>query len=245
MANHLPSENYNRLSKVCSEHDIVKFLELIKSNKNLNDVGIHGCFYIACINESNKKNEFIDIFLNNKKLRKDVDISNICSNMISINNFELFKKLSRLIHIEDLLSNYLNEALEDGNLEFFKHLLKEYKTEPIALHKALIKACECGQLEIIKYLFVNYDLNIHYNNDLAIRRAASNNHLNIVKYLLEDDSLKEKANPSSMDDDLSICAIMQENKELIEYLYNDYRMEESQTVKEYKKYKQELANDFS
>lgn len=245
MVNHLPSENQIRLNKICMEHDITKLLDFIKSNKNLKDVSIHGSFYTACVNESMRKNEFIDIFLNNKNLIKHINISNICANMISINNFEIFKKLSSLISINDVLSDYLKQVIENGNIEFLKKLLKEYQVAPLINHKALIKACECGNLDMIKYLFENYDIDIHFDHDLAIRRAGSNNHMNIVKYLLQNPNLKENANPSTMNDDLSITAIMQDNKELVQYLYNEYGLEESKRVIDYKNYKQDLADMYS
>lgn len=241
MVSHLPSENQIRLSKICAEHDVNQLLELIKNNKNLKDVSIHGSFYTACANESIRKNEFIDIFLHNEKLKKHINFSNICANMISVNNFEIFKKLSSYIPINDYLSKYLNQIIENANIEFLKQLLSQYQIDALILHKSFVKACECGQLEMIKYLFANYNLNIHFDNDLAIRRAGSNNHINIVKYLLEDPSLKEKANPLAMNDDLSISAIMQNNEALIHYLYNQYGLKESQTVMDYKKYKQDLA----
>lgn len=245
MVSHLPSENQIRLTKICAEHNITELLELIKSNKNLKDVSIHGSFYTACINDSVRKNDFIDIFLNNENLKKHINIYNICLNMIGINDFQLFKKFSSLISIDDFLHTYLNKVIENGNVEFFKNLLAQYQVESSVVNKSLVKACEYGQLEMIKYLVANYDVDIHVDYDLAIRKAGSNNHINIVKYLLEDNSLKEKANPSAMNDDLSICAIMQDNKPLIEYLYGHYGMKESKTVIDYKKYKQDLTNQYS
>lgn len=65
--------------------------------------------------------------------------------------------------------------------------------------------------------------------------------MNIVKYLLQNPNLKENANPSTMNDYLS-TAIMQDNKELVQYLYNEYGLEESKRVIDYK---QDLADMYS
>ena len=52
------------------------------------------------------------------------------------------------------------------------------------LNQKLIEAAQNGDLEIVKYL-VNQGVNIHANDDEALRDASYNGQLEVVKYLVE------------------------------------------------------------
>ncbi len=243
--NYLDLENNQKLQKICQYHNINEFLNFIKSKKNFRNLNLQNCLYTACTNESDRKNEFIDLYINNQKIKKNLNFPHLSLCMISINNIELFQKFSKLFKITDEdKDQYLQKSIENENVNTLDYLLKLFKVDSSKLHYCLIKSCELGKLSIIKHLFINYDIDIHFNHDLAIRKAGSNNQIHVVKFLLTNNILKEKANPSAMDDDLLICAIMQENKELMDYLYNDYGMKDSKTVIDYKQFKKNLINNF-
>ena len=56
------------------------------------------------------------------------------------------------------------------------------------MNDLLIESAKLGLLPVIKKL-IEQGANIHADNDLAIRRAANNGHLETVRYL---ESLKSK-----------------------------------------------------
>jgi len=65
------------------------------------------------------------------------------------------------------------------------------------INLALLRACENGYLDIVKYL-VEHDANIHAWNDLALRQACHNGHFSIVKYLVEEGANIHAENDSAL-----------------------------------------------
>lgn len=51
--------------------------------------------------------------------------------------------------------------------------------------QAFINACEIGDLEIIIYLINEHNIDIHVENDLALRIATEKGNLDIVKYFID------------------------------------------------------------
>lgn len=75
-------------------------------------------------------------------------------------------------------------AAKIGNLEIVKLLLNKIKYSN-SIHNAFINAASRNYLHIIKFLYNNYDLNIQYEDNEALKLASRNNNLDIINYLIE------------------------------------------------------------
>ena len=64
------------------------------------------------------------------------------------------------------------------------------------MNSPLRKACQNGQLQVVRYLLTGKDLlehaDIHDDDNLALRTACANGQLNIVQYLLTSPELKDR-----------------------------------------------------
>ena len=74
----------------------------------------------------------------------------------------------------------LNEAIKANNLNRVQELILDGSDE----NKALNKACEEGQLEVVE-LLLKYGADVHTNNDEALRIACEEGELKVVEVLLE------------------------------------------------------------
>lgn len=86
------------------------------------------------------------------------------------------------------IANKLWNALYTDNLNDIKDILQEYKNIAIEqqwFNRLLLKACEIGNLKVIKYLFKQPNTDIHCYDDYAMLLARNNYHLHIVKYLIK------------------------------------------------------------
>jgi len=77
-----------------------------------------------------------------------------------------------------------------GNLQklvaFYLLYPKIILRDIVLLEEGFIKACECGQLDIVKQIILfNNNINVSANNDEALRLACSNGYIEVVKYLIE------------------------------------------------------------
>lgn len=232
-------EKNNQLKKICQNHNLTEFASFIKLNKKIEIFNLNSNLIHICENISPNKYEMLGLFITNKSIMKNIDIYNVLIDLIMANNLQDIKKLIHLIDSENNeFQKLILHCCEADKIEILQYFLQE-KVNTDTLEKCVIKTCENGYLHILKYLFENYDLNIHQNYDLALRKAGTNNHIHIVKFLLTDKSLKENANPHAVNDDLYITAIMKQNKDLLNYLDNEYKILKTDLIINYEKYYQE------
>ena len=72
------------------------------------------------------------------------------------------------------------------------------KKSQIEINKVFIKSCQAGELDSVRYLLTDKDLQykaeIHDNNEYALRFACSNGRIDIVRYLLTSEEISDHAN---------------------------------------------------
>jgi len=73
----------------------------------------------------------------------------------------------------------LNSLNPKNSNEGLKHLLGKD-----GLEACLMYACKYGDVSRVK-LFIEEDVDIHFDNDYALRLASSHGHLNVMQYLVE------------------------------------------------------------
>jgi len=76
-----------------------------------------------------------------------------------------------------------------------------------------IAACKSGNLEVVEYLVSTKSVNIHANDNVALRWASSNDHLEVVQYLVE-----QGANIHAYNDDSLRRASANGHLEVVQYL---------------------------
>ncbi len=89
------------------------------------------------------------------------------------------------------INKQLTKAVQNGDFELIKSLLKEGLNIHASNEEALKWASNNGHLEVVKYL-VEKGADIHAKDNTALRWAAENGHLEVVKYLLYDCYMKIK-----------------------------------------------------
>ncbi len=140
----------------------------------------------------------------------------------------LIKQGAKTIFID---SDCLIRVIENGHLHVLKYLLDPVNkfeiSDPKSLtkisQKALKKACECGQLEIMQYLFNLFQFNIkHYIQ--AFNIACKNGRLEIIQYLIPK---LQKMDPTlkieSIIADGFLAAANRNQLNVVEYLYKTYK----------------------
>lgn len=234
------SQQQRRFVKICKDNDLSGFIEFSKERKEFNKItNFSDGFILVC---EHKNKEFIKFFINNSVIFSSLDFEHIYSNLIASKNIEIMQLLELF---EPINTIYIEKSIKQialvGDIGLLEYFNKVHQLTPEQLNIFLNKACENGQLNLVDYLFNNFELDIHNNYDLPLRGAARERKLDVVKYLLTDNKLKEKANPHALNDDLYISAIMSQNKPVLDYLINDYKISESAAVKDYKKSKSSFA----
>lgn len=215
-----------------------KLLQFISVKEKLNDINVTDTFSKVFLDYSLVKQEILEIFLNKKYLRKHIDFNYVFERFVDNNNLELMKQFDYLINkTDDIIEKYLLITTQNNNLIALQFLIDNNKVTNEMLYSSLFKASALGNIKIVQYLLKDRNLDIHKEYDLALRNAGSHNKLEVVKYLLTNSAVKEKADPYALQDDLLITAIMTNNTVMLNYLYNDYKITESDRVKEYKKSK--------
>jgi hypothetical protein len=91
-----------------------------------------------------------------------------------------------------------------GRLRFNMHIYDKYKAQILKpLEDNFINACTDGYLNEVEHLLTSpnlqFNVNIHTQNDAGFLLACSNGHLDIVKYLLTSSDLKEHINIETND----------------------------------------------
>ena len=81
--------------------------------------------------------------------------------------------------------------------------------------KRFVKACLYGNMNKVKYLIKNYDINIHVDDEYAFRIACLNGHLELVKYLI---SLEQNIDIHAENDFAFIVACSNNYKQIATYL---------------------------
>ncbi|QGR54223.1 ankyrin repeat-containing protein [Moumouvirus maliensis] len=80
----------------------------------------------------------------------------------------------------------ITSSAELSNLKYIKQLIDMGFdiTTPYKPNEALIIACICGNIEMVKFL-IEYGLDPNYNNTESFREACNNNQIEICQYLLK------------------------------------------------------------
>lgn len=230
-------QNCQEFSEICTTHNIEKLLEFVSSPK-YNDVNINSGFIIVCLNYSVNRSKIINIFLTNKKLKKDLDLQSVYQHFVANNHLDYMLEFDYIVNkTNDLIESYLKIATTNNQIATLEFLIKQNHVSKELLYSSLFIASQLGYTNIVKYLLEQQELDIHAQYDLVLRKAGANRHVDIVKYLLTSSTLKEKANPYALQDDLLITATMHNDKQLLNYLYNEYAIVESDRVKDYKESK--------
>lgn len=124
--------------------------------------------------------------------------------------------------------NEKNKALKfqctQGNLQAVKDLLADPQLDPCAGDNwdwGLTRACEYGNIEIVKELLQHHKINVSY----AIAPASGHNHIEIVRILLQD----ERVDPSENDKEAIKWAALYGHLEVVHLLWNESRVLNSLT----------------
>jgi ankyrin repeat protein len=82
----------------------------------------------------------------------------------------------------------VREAAAYGNLEVIKLLLSDPRIKNAANHyyNAIIKACENGHVDIVRFLLLHTQIDPTHNKNEALRSACKDGHVEVVKVLLAD-----------------------------------------------------------
>lgn len=177
-----------------------------------------------------------------------------------------YKYLIEGIHIsiknkDKLLLNYLllNIPIEEeeffrimtyigryDNGELLKTLYLNYKEDvdsKIDESEILIAAVEKNNLEMVDFLLTNKEIknpDIHLHYDKALRYACTHEHIDIIKFLLTSEKLKEKANIHAKNDECLIWSFKSEKFKTVNYLLFEYKIKMTDYLNLYVKNNTEL-----
>lgn len=96
---------------------------------------------------------------------------------VKTNNFARAEALADIYLLEKFLS-----LIESGSLSQVKQMINEKLITDV--NRGIIKACECGKIDILKYLLLLSDINPATQNNRALELACKYGHIEIIKYLL-------------------------------------------------------------
>jgi len=199
--------------KIASSKGYLNILKLLIEKKPDIDISIEYNFglYHSIINGHVEvvkylfhiKKEYVcdtlGVFGPDKKIIKKIIMNPI--NVFEFNLDECFKKLCM-----------------KGELDMIKYLLDMcINIERDTLKKeALIVACEYGQIEVFKFLFeYNSDIEIEVEYHMFFRESCCGGNLDLVKYLLGIDSIKNFTHPNF------ICTIKNFTEDEDDFISND------------------------
>ncbi len=114
-----------------------------------------------------------------------------------------------IVNKSDDIFKYLSEYIETNNMF--------YSVDYNQLYKA---ACICGNIKALKYLFAkpNPIPDVHFENDISFLKACFYGNLDVVKFLLESELLKNKIDINTNNDSGIIYACMGKHKSVVKYL---------------------------
>jgi hypothetical protein len=97
------------------------------------------------------------------------------------------------------------------------------------LQKSLIGACRWGNLDLVKYFLTNDDisnhLNIHMDEDNALRTALCSQNLDIVRFLCTSSKLKEHAHIYHDNNIILETIIQTQNIEILKFFIFEMNMD--------------------
>lgn len=101
----------------------------------------------------------------------------------------------------------------------------------------LIKACEGGSIEVVRYLLTSSELTDHANintrDEMPLCTAYKNDHLELIHYLLTSPELIKHANVYNEDNNIFNKAIQDSNIKIIDYLIFDYKIKKNHKIEYY------------
>lgn len=149
---------------------------------------------------------------------------------------------------------YLNETEEmtlvnkiiENEENYKKPFLKDYWNEINNMKKLeleFFESCKNGNIEMVKYFLNDRGVNINANDfnggSSGLRLASSNNHIEVVKYLLESEELKKHAD-FKLKDKFGLypafrVACSNNHKEVVQYFIDNYTINEENIKKAVRK----------
>jgi ankyrin repeat protein len=113
------------------------------------------------------------------------------------NNLEIVNYLidNKSLNINlNISNNYLlKHSCYDGHLDLVKKLIKLTNFDYHSLNYSFQISAQSGYLDIVRFLALNVSINIHFNGDSALKFACQCGRLDVVKYLLTSNELKENS----------------------------------------------------
>lgn len=79
------------------------------------------------------------------------------------------------------------DACQNGNLHFIQEYIRKENNSLKIASVAFGWLCQNGYLKFAKWLKAKFSINMHINNDFALRRTCRYGHLKVAKYLLNVD----------------------------------------------------------
>lgn len=170
-----------------------------------------------------KENNLGKIFKINIGKTKTENTKFISGELLDINENEEMLLVNKIIENED---NYKKPFLKDywNKISNVKKLELEF-----------FESCKNGNLEMVKYFLHDRGININASDfnggSSGLRLASSNNHIEVVKYLLESEELKKHADFKSKDKfglyPSFRVACSNNHKELVQYFIDNYTIDKA------------------
>lgn len=116
-------------------------------------------------------------------LEKNASVDSIGDSSLS-----LYKKMTNACAeiecVERLYSTPFSTPLSSASENHHYKIIDILIEKGAYVYEAFCCVCHKGDLEMVQYL-INYLPDLHYNEDIALFRACENNHVHVVKYLLQ------------------------------------------------------------
>ena len=149
---------------------------------------------------------------------------------------ELAKKFQEMSYSQ-LYKEFTTEG-QNWSLNNFRYILTSPEMRHIDVfmfvNDAFARACEIGNLELVKYLAISTELRVRAdttsNYDRGLRLAADHGHNEIVRYLLTSEELKKKSDIHVHDDNVFRLACINGNLPLIKYLLTSPELKEHSNI---------------
>jgi ankyrin repeat protein len=209
----MPSFN-DTIYEACKSGDIKKIKDFLKSYKNEEEFPIYGSNMVM---EAIKGNQFdivktiFDSGLQKDELNEPSNAEVFFSYASMFGSHQIYKFLFH--HFEE------NETIFKRTMEITPRTIAHY-----------------GQLDSLKYLFANYSENELLQKNLKegdiLSHACMGGSLDIIKYILNDENLKQHVDIHIYGDNPFKSAYRQGKKNVMEYFIFDLDIELSKDIKE-------------
>lgn len=202
----------------CSEQNI----ERVKFYLNRDDIFLSGDDYYNAILEvcENGNDELMDILLeNNKYFSDELFMDDILIEACNNGYINIVKKILSLpyLRISQYCGSLFLEPCKKGYFEIVKLLVENDKTSSLVNSECIYEVCSEGHIEILNLLL---DKNIKDFGDISyLEVAALNNHIEIIRRLLDDRKMKFEYSSSILEQ-----ASIGGNIEIIDFISEYYKI---------------------